>query len=68
MYCDPSIAVTGKHPVRSENMAVSRSTDGGSMRVCRIVVGSSCVAYWSSDSELSVTGGPGAVSSDESLS
>ncbi len=41
MYCEPSIAVAGKRPVRSENMALLRSSDGGRMRVCRIVVGSS---------------------------
>jgi hypothetical protein len=66
--CCRSMAVAGQRSVRSENMAVSRSSDGGSMQVCRIVVRSSCVAYWSRDSEPSGASRPGEVSSDESLS
>ena len=41
MYCEPSIAVAGNRPVRSENIALSRKSDGGRMQVCKIVVGSS---------------------------
>ena len=35
------MAVAGKRPVRSENIELSRSSDGGSSRVCSVVVGSS---------------------------
>ncbi len=55
-----------KRPVRSENMALLRSSDGGRMRVCRIVVGSSWSSYWSSDSEPTF-GGPVSYFSDASL-
>jgi hypothetical protein len=69
MYCDLStVAVAGKRPVRYENIAVSRSSDGDKMQVCRIVVGSSCTAYWSSDSAPTEAGGPGEVVSNESRS
>ncbi len=50
--------MAGKRPVRSENIALSRSSDGGRMQVCRIVVGSSWSSSWSSDSEPTA-GGPG---------
>ena len=33
MYWDPSIAVAGKRPVRSENRASARRSDGFRMRV-----------------------------------
>ncbi len=46
MYCDPSIAVAGKRPVRSENIALSGRSDGGRMQVCRTVVGISWSSYW----------------------
>jgi hypothetical protein len=65
MYCDPSMAVAGKRPVvRSENIALSRRSDGGRMQVYRTVVGSSWSSYWSSDSIPTGAGGPGEVSSD----
>ena len=66
MYCDPSLAVAGKRPVRSENRALVRSSDGFRMRVCRIVVGSSWSSYCSSASEPS-TCGLGELSEDVSL-
>ena len=62
MYCDPSIAVAGKRPVRSENIALSRRSDGGTMQVWRTVVGSSWSSYWSRDSVPPGAGGPGEVS------
>jgi hypothetical protein len=63
MYCDPSIAVAGKRPVRSENIALSRRSDGGTMQVWRTVVGSSWSSYWSRDSVPPGAGGSGEVSS-----
>ncbi len=66
MYCDPSITVAGKRPVRSENKSLARSSDGFRMHVCRIVVGSSCSSYWSSASGPTV-GRSGELSSDVSL-
>ena len=56
------MAVDGKRPVRSENIALSRRSDGGTMEVWRTVVGSSWSSYWSSDSVLPTAGGPGEVS------
>ncbi len=56
------MAVDGKRPVRSENIALSRRSDGGTMEVWRTVVGSSWSSYWSSDSVLPGAGGPGEVS------
>ena len=58
------MAVDGKRPVRSENIALSRRSDGGTMEVWRTVVGSSWFSYWSSDSVLPTAGGPGEVSLD----
>jgi hypothetical protein len=58
MYCDPSIAVAGKRSVRSDNMTLSRRSDGDMMQVCRIVVGSSRSSYCSSDSATTGAGGP----------
>jgi hypothetical protein len=66
MYCDPSIAVAGKRPVRSENKALARRSDGFRMHVCKIVVGSSCSSYWSSASGPTV-GRSGELFSDVSL-
>ena len=56
------MAVDGKRPVRSENIALCRRSDGGTMEVWRTVVGSSWSSYWSSDSVLPKAGGPGEVS------
>ena len=56
------MAVDGKRPVRSENIALCRKSDGGTMEVWRTVVGSSWSSYWSSDSVLPTAGGPGEVS------
>ena len=52
------MAVAGKRPVRSENIALARRSDGGTMHVCRTVVGSSWSSYWSRDSVASGAGGP----------
>jgi hypothetical protein len=61
IYWDPSIAVAGKRSVRSENIALSRKSDGGMMQVCRTVVGSSWSSYWSRDSVPPGAGWPGEV-------
>jgi hypothetical protein len=58
------MAVAGKRPVRSENIALSRRSDGGTMQVWRTVVGSSWSSYWSRDSVAPGAGGPGEVWSD----
>ncbi len=55
------MAVAGKRPVRSENIALARRSDGGTMQVWRTVVGSSWSSYWSRDSVAPGAGGPGAI-------
>jgi hypothetical protein len=57
------MAVAGKRPVRSENIALSRRSDGGTMEVWRTVVRSSWSSYWSRDSVLPGAGEPGELSS-----
>ncbi len=44
--------MAGKRPVRSENIALFRRSDGGTMQVWRTIVGSSWSSYWSRDSGL----------------
>ncbi len=49
--------------MRSENIALSRRSDGGMVQVCRTVVRSSWSSYWSRNSVPPGAGGPGEVSS-----
>ncbi len=45
MYCEPSKAVTGKRPTRSENMASSRNFDEGCMVARSLIDGRSASGY-----------------------
>ena len=52
MYCDPSKAVTGKRPARSEKSAESRNRDDGWMVAKRLIDGCSSSLYAARYSEM----------------